>query len=367
MRKDSLILLLVLTVFALMGADCRAPWEDDDVKDRPLPDRAFASSPLLRAYYDTRTIPEEMRDLKIPEGTTYDKDELTIQFQMGGSATVDEVRTHLYIMPPKGKDMGDVDLICRCVAPDGTASSWKGVNLVLASDAENLQAEVGFLFEFDGMNSDGNWRIQIKDYLDDKDGRCVMRNASLHINRGEAAGLGGSPTETQTISAAAGNYGIVPEARGERFKMDIGWFGAKRMLRNEFTFTSSFFVRQAVLELSVYEPTNASGATESWFVLVAPSGNWHIGLLTNEEIIETVPEVATGLDLLTFQFVIDSTPTGLMSNLNGEPSAGTWTIYMVDTLKDNQYSTLTTDRADTAGGAPVPNTGVVSLQLTGVS
>ncbi|MCB9895515.1 MAG: hypothetical protein H6839_13790 [Planctomycetes bacterium] len=367
MRKDTLILLLVLTVFALMGADCRAPWEDDDVKDRPLPDRAFASSPLLRAYYDTRTIPEEMRDLKIPEGTDFDDDELTIQFQMGGSATVDEVRTHLYIMPPLGKEMNEVELICRCVAPDGTASAWKGVNLMLTAEAENLQAEVGFLFEFDGMISDGNWRIQLKDYLDDKDGRCVMRNASLHINRGEAAGLGGAPNENQTVSAAAGNYGLVPEATGKRFKMDIGWFGEKRMLRNDFTFTTSFFVQTAVLELSVYEPTDASGSTESWYVLVAPSGNWHIGLLTNDDIIETVSDISTGLDLLTFQFTIASTPTGPLSNLNGEPSSGTWTVYMVDTLKDNLYSTLTTDRADSAGGAPVPNTGVLSLALSGVS
>lgn len=193
MHKDKLALLLLLTVFALLGADCRAPWEDDDVKERPLPQRAFASSPLLRAYYDMRTFPEEMRELKIPEGDDFDDEHLTVQFDMGGSVSVTEVRTHLYLMPPKSADFNDCELVVRCVAPDGTASAWKPLDVQQAATWQP-QVEVSFLYEFDGINSDGTWRVQIKDYLGDGDGRCLFRNGSLHINRGESAALAAHPT-----------------------------------------------------------------------------------------------------------------------------------------------------------------------------
>lgn len=364
MHKDKLALLLLLTVFALLGADCRAPWEDDDVKERPLPQRAFASSPLLRAYYDMRTFPEEMRELKIPEGDDFDDEHLTVQFDMGGSVSVTEVRTHLYLMPPKSADFNDCELVVRCVAPDGTASAWKPLDVQQAATWQP-QVEVSFLYEFDGINSDGTWRVQIKDYLGDGDGRCLFRNGSLHINRGESAGLGGSPNETQSLDAATGRYGTVPEAEGVREPLDIGWFGTGRMLANEFTFTTSFFVQTIVMTMSFYvNQENNFSARTNW-VLVAPSGNWLAGAFPDSGTEELV--ISTTLTLKTFVLAGGSAPDGPMLNLNGEPSAGTWTLYLVDTEKDNNTSELTTDLADSAGSTIVPNGAELTLQLAGVS
>jgi hypothetical protein len=364
MHKDKLALLLLLTVFALLGADCQAPWDDDDEDERPLPTRAFASSPLLRAYYDMRTFPEEMRELKIPEGRDFDDDHLTVQFEMGGSVTVEEVRTHLYIVPPKGTEIKECELVCRCVAPNGTTSAWKVVNMQVG-DKVALVPEVTFLSEFDGLSSDGIWRIQLKDHLDDSDGRCVFRNASLHINRGEFAGWGGAPNETQILDAATGVYGPVPEASGERMVMDIGWFGTKRMLANQFTFTgTTFYVRSFTLVMSFYILEGNNFSERTFWVLVAPSGNWHIGVFLDDD-----AEKATGgaLTLATYATSRGSTPDGPMNNMNGEPSAGTWTLYIVDTEKNNNVSELTTDWADTTGGSIVPDGAELTLYLEGVS
>lgn len=365
MHKDKLALLLLLSVFALLGADCQAPWDEDDDEERPLPTRALASSPLLRAYYDTRTFPEEMRELKIPEGDDFDDDHLTVQFDMGGSATVEEVRTHLYLMPPKGKEFDEVELLCRCVAPNGTASSWKPLD-IQQSSVWDPQVEVTFLFEFDGLSSDGTWRIQLKDYLEDDDGRCLFRNASLHINRGEQAGLGGTPNETQSLDAASGNYSIIPEAQGVRQPLDIGWFGTGRMLANQFTFTgASFFVRSFTLTLSVYVRSGTEFDTRTNWVLVSPTGNW-IALGFPDTPTDEIT-INDELALKTFTFTVGSTPAGPLMNLNGEPSAGTWTLYLVDTLKDNNTSELTTDQADSTGGVIVPGGANLTLRLDGVS
>ena len=61
MRKDRLVLILLLSVFALMGADCRLIAEKDDHPVR-LPDRAPAANPLLRTYFSTLTTPAGMSD-----------------------------------------------------------------------------------------------------------------------------------------------------------------------------------------------------------------------------------------------------------------------------------------------------------------
>lgn len=364
MRKDGLVFLLLLTGFALLGADCRAPWEDDDVKQRPLPDRATAASPLLRAYYDMRTFPEEMRELKIPEGNTFDDDFLSVEFEMGGAETVTEVRTHLYLMPPKSAEFDACELICRCEAPNGTKSDWKAVD-VQFDDVFSPQAEIAFMFEFDGLTSDGTWKIHLRDYSADGDGRCLFRNGSLHINRGEDSTPGAGANQTVTLDAATGNYGLIPEAQGKREPLDIGWFGTDRMFANNFTFTTPFFVQSISFTASFYIHTDTEFEARTNWVLVGPSGNWLAGAFP--EVPLGTLDLSSTLTLSTFTVSLGSVPAGLLMNLNGEASAGTWTLYIVDTLKDNNTSTLTTD-----GINPVPapalqaDFGQLSMTLSGI-
>lgn len=361
MQKDRLILLLLLSVFMLVGAECQAPWEDDDEEKDPLPDRALASSPLLRAYYDMRTMPKKMRDLKIPEGDDFDDEHLSIEFQMGGGATVDDVRTHLYLMPPKGVSLDDVELICRCIHPDGTASAWKPVDAATASTFDP-QMEVSFQFEFDGKLSDGTWKIQLKDYLEDKDGRCLLRNASLHINRGEAAGLGGTPSESQTLTLAdpAARYGPLPEESGVREPFDVGHFGVNRMLLNEFTFSSSFFVRSIQLTFGLFVQDGNASDVDNIIMIVSPSGNWLAFSLPDP--LDTVDLDPNSLEY--YELNIGSLPNSYLMNLNGEPSAGTWSVYMVDQKKDSNIAILTTDQAN--GGLITANGAEMTLTLSGV-
>ncbi|MBZ0135347.1 MAG: hypothetical protein K8I27_03100 [Planctomycetes bacterium] len=357
MHKDRLILLLLLTVFALVGAECRAPWEEEDEKKDPLPDRAFASTPLLRAYYDTRTFPRKMRDIKIPEGDEFEDEHLTIKFEMGGAAVVDEVRTHMYLMPPKATQLDDVELICRCVAPDGTASAWKPVDAA-TSNTFDPQMEVTFQYEFDGKPSDGTWSIQIKDYLEDGDGRCVFRNASLHINGGDAA-TGGNTSENDTLTGAQGNYGPIPEERGIREPFDIGHFGTDRMLLNEFTFASTFYVRSFQLRIGAYVQADNNPTDDNVLLLVAPSGNW---------MAFAFPDATESVDfdpdkLEVYDIGVGSLPNARLMNLNGELSTGTWSLYLVDNKKDSNIIIITTDEA-TPGGV-VANGAELSLTLFG--
>lgn len=376
MRKDSLILLLMLAVFALIGADCSGNEEDEE---GDLPERALPSSPLLRAYYDARTIPRQMREVKIPEGQDDDEDEdseLTIEYEMLGAETVTEVRTHFYLMPPGNRSFDDVELIARCIAPDGdTKSAWKPVDVKIA-DIFDPQAEVSFLSEFDGLVSDGTWKIQIRDYIDDDDGRCLFRNGSLHINRGEAAGLGGAATQTVFLDDATGIYGIVPEAEGKRAPLDMGWFGMEpqedsdgdefeHLLRNDFTFTTAFFVQTITLQASFYVNVGAEFESRTNWILVSPSGNW-LALAFGEDPIGTV-DVSDEVKCVTYQLSVGSVPTGALLNLNGEPSAGTWSLYIVDTIKDNNTSTLTTDEADTGSSSILPGSGRLELTLDGIN
>lgn len=362
MHKDRLILLLLLTGFLLLGAECQSPFDNKDDDKDPLPDRAFASSGLLRAYYDMRTMPRKMRELKIPEGDDFEDDELTIEFEMGGAATVDEVRTHLYLMPPKGVSLDDVELICRCIHPDSTASAWKPVDAGTSSTFDP-QMEVSFQFEFDGKISDGKWKIQIKDYLEDDDGRCLFRNASLHINRGEAAGLGGSPNESQTLTETdpAARYGPLPEETGVREPFDVGHFGTSRMLLNEFTFTTSFFVQTIQLTFGLFVQDANDSKVDDIIMLVSPSGNWLAFSLP-----DPIDEVDFDPDALKYyDFTLGSAANIFLMNLNGEPSAGTWSVYFVDTKKDSNIAILTTDQAN--GGAVTANGAEITLTLTGVS
>jgi hypothetical protein len=363
MRKDSLILLLMLAVFALVGADCQAPWDNDDEEKDPLPERALASSSLVRAYYETRTIPKGMRELKIPEGNDFEDDELTVEFDMAGAETVTEVRTHLYLAPPVKSSFADCDLVVRCISPEGTTSSWKEIDIEI-SDTVDPQAEVAFLFEFDGELSDGTWKIQIRDNLEDDDGRCVFRNGSLHINRGEDSTPGGAANETVFLDAANGNYGALPERHGGRVPFDVGDFGASKMLRNDFTFTSSFFVQSIIITMSFYVNDDADFANRTSFVIVAPSGNW-ISFVIGDEPLDSI-ELDTVTKLNTYTFGLSSPPTGTLMSLNGEPSAGNWTLYLVDTQEDGNVTVVTTDFPDSTGSQILPNAGRLEMTLIGI-
>src|SRR5690606_15103385 len=148
--------------------------------------------------------------------------------------------------------------------------------------------------------------------------------------------------------------------------LDIGWFGTGRMLANQFTFTgASFFVRSFTLTLSVYVRSGTEFDTRTNWVLVSPTGNW-IALGFPDTPTDEIT-INDELALKTFTFTVGSTPAGPLMNLNGEPSAGTWTLYLVDTLKDNNTSELTTDQADSTGGVIVPGGANLTLRLDGVS
>lgn len=358
--KDRFVVILLLTMFALMGAECQAPWEDDDDEEKRLPDRALASSPLLRAYYDMRDFPRKMTDLKIPEGDDFEDDHLTVSFGMGGGETVTSVRTHLYLIPPKGTAMTDVELRCRCVAPNGTTSSWKVVD---AADSATLnpQAEVTFDFEFDGLISDGTWKIQLKDPIEDDDGRAVFRNASLHINAGLAAGVGGANTETVTLDADEGRYSEVPELKGSRAPFDLGDFGVAKMLRNDFVFTGgSFFVTSIDLVISTNADDDIGVAGDSAVMVVSPSGNWMAFALPED----ASEDLTLGsLKLQTFRFSLGTIGNGPLMNLNGEPSAGTWSLYIMDLKVDNRKWFVSTEGVN--GGLAA--TEILSMTLNGVS
>jgi subtilisin-like proprotein convertase family protein len=360
MHKDRLILLLLLAAFVLVGASCDAPWDNDDDDKAPLPDRAFASTPLLRAYYNTNTMPKHMRSIKIPEGKKFDDNELTIEFQMGGTAVVDEVRTHLFIMPPAHKSLEDVELQCRCIAPNGTRSAWKPVD-ASSSSTFDPQTEVLFLFEFIGLISDGTWRIQLRDPVADEDGRCLLRNASLHINKGEPNAPGGATSASETLDLATGRYGVLPQASGKREPFDPGHFGVGAMLRNEFTFAAAFTVRAFRLRFGLYVQDSHDETVDTILMLTSPTGNW---------LAFALPDPADSVDfdtskLLVYDFTVGSLPNSVLMNLNGEPSAGTWTLYMIDTKKDNNVAILTTDEAN--GGFVVADGAELTLELIGVS
>jgi hypothetical protein len=157
----------------------------------------------------------------------------------------------------------------------------------------------------------------------------------------------------------------VPEAQGKNMAFDPGWFGNKRMLKNEFTIAGSFFVRSCVLQISFYLPSDVSTATDFRYMLVAPSGNWVVGafpetdVMGNPSVIDTT--ISEVMKLRTIIFGFGGSAGGFLFNLNGEPSAGTWSFYLVDVKKDGSVVTLTTDEAIDASTLSV---GTAPLRLT---
>jgi len=366
MRKDRLVLVLLLTMFALLGAECRSLGiKDEDHFERKLPSRALSASPLLRTYYDTLTTPAGMYDLKIPE----DKDLISndgpfsVGFQMGGSAVITDVRCRLRIAPPIGVEAANCEIQCRVIAPSGTASAWKAVDLS-SDEILRTQAEVAFINEFDGLISDGDWRIELKDAVDDNDGRCAFRNATLRLNLGEAA-PGGAANETQNLALTSASYSVIPELNGSRDKFDLGDFGASAPLSAQFTFATSFFVRSWSLSINLLGNEASNALEDVAIVLVSPSGGWHLFNLEDATVLTA--DIAATSQKITTADITFTTAAGVAEafQMRGEPSAGTWTLLLFDKTKDGSLFSLHT--AAGGGGTIVIPATPVSLTLTGVS
>ncbi|MBX3472819.1 MAG: hypothetical protein KF754_00345 [Planctomycetes bacterium] len=344
MRKDRLVLVLLLTMFALLGAECRSIGQKD-AEERKLPKRALAAGPLLRTYYDTITTPAGMYDIKIPE----DKDDLakngplTIEFEMAGLTVVTDVRCRMRIAPPESGNGADCELQCRIVAPDGTTSTWKDVDFA-SDELINPGVEMIFLNEFDGLTAAGLWKIQLKDAVDDKDGRCVFRNGTLRIN----FGLEGNPTnpanETATLALNSTSYTYLSEHRGVRDLGDWGYFGLDvRPLRADFSFTgTSFFVRSFSLTLSIFARDSIDLSADLYMLLVAPNGAWQFMRPDTNSTTASFQYGSQRLTTLVFNFG-GSAITAPSFPFQGQPSAGTWSLFLWDVNVDSNIMRLSKD------------------------
>lgn len=332
-----LLLIVVLTSFALLGAQC----DQNDVADDPLPKRAGAASPFMRTYYQVQTVPRHMRAVKIPEGTDFDKDELELTFQMGGNELVTDVDVGISVggdnAPP------GYDLQCRMISPIGTTSSWKPVDL------SYTKTHVPFDYEFDNENSSGKWKLQLRDPVKDNDGRLRFRNATLRINDGESStirGLANNATETVTLTSTQQRLDVLREENGGAFKTDFHWFGVKRMLRNDFTFTTSFSVRSFQIDFSIVGNKDANIEEDVLLLIMAPSGGYAYGALNAWGALPSAIDLGSqNLYTISFNFPSDI-------DLRGEPSLGTWTMALIDLKQDSKTFELTahTTPSITLGG-----------------
>lgn len=336
MNKDRLILLALLTGVLAVAA-CDLPWENEKDKKR-LPDRAAAANPLLRHYYDMRTMPADMDPIKIPEGDVFDKKELEVKFPMGGSEVVNEVRVRLYLTPPQYAAGSGPDIECKVVAPDGTASAWQEVSFISVSGTEfviNRNAEIIFTTQFDGTLSDGTWKVLLRDPVRDEDGRVSFRNGTLRINGGLPAGsVFGADSDVLALNSLAYNHIWHQESDGRR-RRDLSWVGFTTPVRADFTITGSFAVTSFTLSFATRSTFQGDPTTEMALIIISPSGGWYQpselawqveqgpisdgGQLTSDEI-STFTISRDRAD----SFVGDSFP------FLGEPSAGTWTVLFWD-------------------------------------
>jgi hypothetical protein len=328
MRKDRLTLLLILGLFALMGAKCHVPWDRESPEVR-LPDRAGPATDTLRTYFDTATTPARMSALRIPEGTRFDEDQLTLNFPMAGGQTVFDVRARVRIVPPRSGNGADVEMQARVIAPNGVRSAWKHVDWATA-DLIDPQAEIIFLNDFNGVPSSGTWRLQLRDPVEDGDGRCLLRNATLRINYGEPPGLSNSVQQTVNIPVATGNYDLLPEVRGLREPADWGHFGIAATLINEFEFTQAFHVQGFTLSFSILANSGTDPSVNGHFILIAPSGGWVAGRLGSDP--PATHNLGGGARLITYTF--GASNQGLLGEsffFYGEPAQGTWRLCLFDT------------------------------------
>jgi hypothetical protein len=338
MPKARLTLLLLLSCFALLGAEC----DGDGIGKGPLPDRADAANPLLRHYFDTNTFPAEMRPLKIPEGKRLDGNNMLIrELEMGGGEIVTEVRVTLFLVPPGIESASEPDVQVRVIAPDGTTSRWEYVDFIInEGPLINHNVEVVYGEDFDGVISTGTWQIQLRDPIPDEDGRCLFRNATLRLNGGLPTGAT-TGTETVLFDLLNGEYNRrMVEIEAPRSLGDLGHIGAKKPLRMEFTFATAFNVTGFTLQFTVRSNPSADITVDLYIGILSPSGGWLIGRGTPFE------ELSDG-NVKWSTFILGSTntfpPIGNSFAFQGEPSAGTWSVLLWDGNNDEDAIYLSPD------------------------
>lgn len=339
MIKDRLILLALLTGILAVAA-CDVPWDHEKEKKR-LPDRAPAANPLLRHYYDTLTFPSKMTAIKIPEGDEFDDKEASMTFNMGGGEVVNDVRIRLYMLPPADESESHPDVRVKVIAPDGTASAWTEVSFVSgAGDSAivDLNAEVHFAVEFDGTSSDGEWEIQLRDPIEDEDGRCILRNATLRLNLGLPAGSTFG-NESSPLPLVSGMYGTrLPEFVSPRVPFDLGHIGANKPLILPFTITNSFAVTGLTFSWTIRSNFAGDPTTEMFFYIISPSGGWWCPSVKEVPSAGSVTDPTSSTDDKQTRYIFSmnqsDTAIGNSFPFLGEPSAGTWTVLLFDFKKD---------------------------------
>jgi hypothetical protein len=354
MSKDTLILAFLLTGFACLGIGCDEP-ADNPGEGARMPDRADAANPLLRHWFDTNTFPREMGAWKIPEGDDFKDQEIELDFSMGGGEVVNEVRVRVFIVPPGIPSNSAPDVRMRVRAPDGTTSHWEEVAFVTGNGGDGLvdhNAEVVFSNDFDGVISTGRWRVQLRDPVEDEDGRCLLRNATLRINGGLPAGST-TGSETAILPIAGGQYDRrMPEVVPPRSSGDFGYVGANKPVKLFYSFASLFNVRRIQFTFTI-RVTPPATAADVRVCVTSPSGGWLLFELDDSG--DSFTGI-TGDEWHTFTYDIDSAAPDLGNRFFflGEPSAGTWTIYLWDGNKDGGGIYVAPEQV--IGGVLTPNT-----------
>jgi len=349
MRTPRLLLLgVVLSSFALLGATCDNNKDDDE---DPLPQRALAATPFLRTYYQTQTIPKSMRAIKIPEGNNFEDQELQVDFDMSGAELVTDVEVGLSVGANRS---ADYDLYARLISAVGTASAWKPIDVKTAEKFQ-VQVVISFAFEFDNEISSGKWKLQLRDPIEDNDSRLMFRNASLRINDGESStirGLANDATQTVALSGTLGRYDILPEVFGGVNSGDIGIWGFNAMLSNVFTMTTAFSVRVATVQFAIAENDSADASKNLVLVVVPPSGG--LSIWVPGDSVESLKPAGSSVNFRRYAMDISI-------DMAGEPSTGTWIVALVDVKHDSNTMSLSSVGPVTAALVNFP----ITLSLSG--
>lgn len=336
-KKDRLAIVLLLAAFALMGAEC-TPIHKKNTEEKRLPDRAdISASGLVRTYYNTATTPKEMTELKIPEGTKFDDNELTVNFDMGGGATVvTDVRARLLLAPPKSGDALAPEIQGRIISPTGLAGAWQGLPYSLSSSTYDPQVQIAYTSTFDGELTGGTWKIQLRDPIDDDDGRMLFRNGTLVLNRGTVSTTPSLNSQgTVTLDVNTTNWGILPETASPRSKADFGYVGIERASVFEFSIAGA--AANGCTGLSYHmniEMTSAGSEEDLSYVLMSPNGGWVSSDFPTPAISFDLPN---GNKLVEFDILVNAGTTSWGSGfpLLGADTSGTWTLAVWDNKVDN--------------------------------
>ncbi|MCF6227312.1 MAG: hypothetical protein L3J82_01435 [Planctomycetes bacterium] len=334
-NKDRLAVVLLLASFALMGAECTLIHQKT-AKEKRLPDRADVSANgLVRTYYNTATMPSKMTDLKIPEGTSFDDNELTVNFEMGGGTTVvTDVRARLMLIPPKSGDALASEIQGRIISPTGLSGAWQDLPYSLESDSYDPQVQLVYTSVFDGELTGGTWKIQLRDPVDDKDGRMLFRNGTLILNRGTASTTPALNSQgSVTLDVNTTNWGVFPEINSPRAKADIGFVGIDRASIFEFSIAGAAVCTGLSYQMNV-EMTSAGSEEDLSYVLISPNGGWIMSDFPTATTSFTLPN---GNKLAEFNILVNASTASWGSGfpLLGADTSGTWTLAVWDNKEDN--------------------------------